>query len=302
VSTRPQARDRGFGGAALGLLLRGLGRLPAPARQALAAVLRWPGRWLLRRRWRVAAENLDRCFPGETPALQAARLQAHQQAFWTALLDLPRAWFAAPGRLAAEARIEGLQHLHEAEREGQGVLLLTGHLLHTEPGVRALVEALGAPIGIVVRRHDRHPIIERQVDAARRARLGPTFGKFETRGLLRHLRAGGRLVYLADQDFREAPAFVPFFGLPAATFAGIPDLLHAGHARLIFLAVRREADGHYRIRLEPAGQAPPVQDRQAFAAAYMAWLEAAVRLAPAQYLWLHRRFKTRPEPTTRHVQ
>jgi len=290
VNPRPPPQRGCPGGLLLGLLLRGLARLPGPLRNLLASLLEFPGRVLLRRRWRVARVNLARCFPGDP----SARLAEHRRAFWRALLDLPRAWFAPVGRLAAEARIEGLDHLREAEAAGQGVLLLSGHLLHTEPGLRALVEALAAPVGILIRRHDRHPCIERLVDGARRARLGPTFGKFETRHLLRHLREGGRVVYLADQDFRESPAFVPFFGIPAATFSGIPELLRAGRARLLFLAVHREATGGYAIRIEPTGLVPLLQDTTAFAAAYMALLEAAVRRDPAQYLWLHRRFKTRP--------
>jgi len=280
----------------LGLLLRALARAPEGLRRGLAAALAVPGRWLLRRRWRVAAANLARCFPGEPPDATAARLAAHRRAFWQAFTDQPRAWFAPAGRLAAEARIEGLEHLHAAAAAGQGVLLLTGHLLPTEPGLRAVVEALGGPVGLVIRRHHRHPCIERLVDGARRARLGPTFGKFETRALLRHLRDGGRVAYLADQDHREAPAFVPFFGIPAATFPSIPDLLRAGRARLLFLAVRREAGG-YAIRIAPTDLEPLQDDPVAFAAGYMALLEAAVREAPAQYFWMHQRFKTRPPQT-----
>lgn len=297
MSLRSPPRRWCLGGRLLGLLLRGLARLPALLRTLLATILGGPGRWLLRRRWRVAKANLARCFPDDpTPAL---RLAAHRRAFWRALLDLPRAWFAPAGRLAAEARIEGLGHLREAEAAGQGVLLLTGHLLHTEPGLRALVEVLAAPIGLVIRRHDRHPCIERLVDTARRTRLGPTFGKSETRHLLRHLRAGGRVAYLADQDFRDSPAFVPFFGVPAATFAGIPELLRAGRARLLFLAIHREAAGGYTIRIEPTGLEPLRDDPVAFAAGYLALLEVAVRRDPAQYHWLHRRFKTRPADEAR---
>jgi len=290
VSQQPPPRRWCLGSQLLGLLLGGLARLPAALRALLAVALDGPGRWLLRRRWRVAKANLARCFPDDPPL----RLADHRRAFWRALLDLPRAWFAPAGRLAAEARIEGLAHLREAEAAGQGVLLLTGHLLHTEPGLRALVEVLAAPIGLVIRRHDRHPCIERLIDTARRARLGPTFGKSETRHLLRHLREGGRVAYLADQDFRDSPAFVPFFGVPAATFAGIPELLRAGRARLLFLAIHREAAGGYTIRIEPTGLESLRDDTAAFAAGYMALLEAAVRRDPAQYLWLHRRFKTRP--------
>lgn len=280
-----------------GMLARGLGILagwPPSIHRRLAGVAERVFRRALSRRWRVADRNLEACFPGDDVEARAARLAAHRRSLWRAVFELLRAWFAPSSVLVGEAEIEGLDDLREAAAAGEGVLLLTGHLMHTELATRFLAEALDAPVGGVVRRYDRYPRLERLLDAARRARLGPTVGKFDARGMVRHLRVGGRLVYSADQDFRHGHVFVPFFGVPAATFAGIPQLLRAGRARLRFLSMARGPDGRYRVRVRPTGLETRLDDPEAFARGYMALLEDAVREAPDQYLWVHRRFKTRP--------
>jgi KDO2-lipid IV(A) lauroyltransferase len=285
---------RCIGWRALGACFALGARLPQRVLLGLGAVLAILMRPLLRSRWRIARVNLQLCFADEPEAARAARLGAHQRSLPIAVLELLRAWFAPSRSVAGLADVEGLEHLREAQARGQGVLLLTGHLMHTELATRFVAEALSAPVGGVVRRYDRHPCLEALLDAARCARLGPTLGKFDTRGMVRHLREGGRLVYSADQDFRHGQVFVPFFGVPAATLAGTPQLVRAGRATVRFLAMARGVDGRYRVCVTDPGLDALLDDPPAFAARYMQRLEDAVREAPDQYLWVHRRFKTRP--------
>lgn len=292
ATAAPEPRCLGW--RALGRVFAALARMPQPALLAAGAALGVAVRPVLARRWRVARINFALCFPAASAQDREARLAAHRRAVATAVLELLRAWFAPSSSLVGLADVEGLDRLREAQARGQGVLLLTGHLMHTELATRFVAEALGAPIGGVVRRYDRHPCLERLLDAARRRRLGPTVGKFDTRGMVRHLREGGRLVYSADQDFRHGHLFVPFFGTPAATFAGTPQLVRAGRAAVCFLAMARGADGRYLVRVSDPGLDVLLDDPVAFATRYMQVLEAAVREAPDQYLWVHRRFKTRP--------
>jgi KDO2-lipid IV(A) lauroyltransferase len=285
---------RCLGWRVVGVAARLIARWPQRVALATGALFALLLRPLLGGRRRVAAINLSLCFPSETAAFRRRLLRAHLRSLGVALVELLRA-FAAPRRaLEGLADVEGLQHLREAETRGQGVLLLTGHLMHSELAARFLVEAGSGPIASVVRRYDRHPCLERQIDAGRRSRLGPTIGKFDTRAMVRALRDGQRLAYLADQDFRANQVFVPFFGVPAATLAGIPQLVKAGRACVRFFDMARDADGRYRVRVIDPGLDALLDDPQAFAARYMQVLEAAVRRAPDQYLWIHRRFKTRP--------
>lgn len=277
----------------LDIVARGVARLPQPALLALGRALAWLFRPLLASRRRIAGINIALCFP----ALDAhARRRLRDASIVNTVigaLELVRAWFAPPRALAGLATVDGLEHLRDALARGQGVLLMCGHFTHTELAVRLLSEALGREVRVVVRRHN-NACLEAWFDRARAAVYGPTIGKKDVRALLRNLMDGQPVVYSADQNFTYQNAFVPFFGVPAATLTATPDLVRRANAVLLPFWYRREADGRYRIRIEPTWSGWPSGDPVADAARYMAELEAVVRECPEQYLWAHRRFKTRP--------
>jgi len=249
--------------------------------------------WPLARRRRIATVNIALCFPELDAPAQARLLREHLRATLMGILELLRAWCAPARVLRGSCDIEGLDALRAALAEGQGVLLLTGHFTMTELAVRLLGEALGRRMSSVVRRNNS-PCLEAELEHARQRNFQPTLAKKDLRGLLRALQAGEAVAYSADQDFSYRHAFIPFFGIPAATLLGTPELLARGNARMFALWPRRLPDGRYRLRLEPEWpgwrDAPPEEA----AATYMRALEVQVREAPEQYLWVHRRFKTRP--------
>ena len=274
----------------LAWLAAGLARLPQGALLALAGLLTtlaWP---LLARRRRVAATNLALCFPELDPAARARLLRANLRDTVMGLLELARAWLA-PASALPRVRIEGLAEVQATLAQGQGVYLLTSHFTHNELGVRLLAEALGRRPRVVVRRNNS-ACLEAEIERARRRVYGPTLEKKDLRGPIRALQQGELLVTSGDQDFSYNHAFVPFFGVPAATLLGAAQVAARGRARVFLSWPRREPDGSYTLRLEAAPwmDATPAEA----AAAYMRALEAQVRTAPAQYLWVHRRFKTRP--------
>ena len=268
-------------------------RLPQPALLALGRGLAWLAWPLLSSRRRIASINIALCFPELDAARQAALVRESVVNTVVGAFELVRAWHAPSRVLAGLARIEGLEHLREALARGQGVLLMCGHFTHTELAVRLLGEALGRPVRVVVRRHN-NACLERWFDEARAAVFGPTIGKKDVRALLRNLGDGQPVVYSADQNFTYQNAFVPFFGVPAATLTATPALLQRSGALLLPFWYRRDGDGRYVIRIEPTWPGWPSGDPAADAARYMQELEAVVRECPGQYLWAHRRFKTRP--------
>jgi KDO2-lipid IV(A) lauroyltransferase len=267
---------------------------PQPRLLRLGRALSWLLWPFLRSRRRIAAVNFELCFAQESAAVRSKLLRANLRATVTGALELLRAWHAPPSALHGLAEIEGIERLRAALQRGQGVLLFTGHFTHTELAVRLLVEALGRPVRVVVRENNS-ACLERWFSAARRQVFAEPILKKDLRGLLRALQAGEPVVYSADQNFTYQHAFVPFFGVPAATLATVPQLVERGRAVLLPFWFHRDDQGRYRLRIEAPWQAWPSGDARADAARYMRELETVVRAHPEQYLWMHRRFKTRPD-------
>ncbi len=279
--------------APLDLLAAAVARLPQAILLGLGTlltVLLWP--WMGKRR-RYARANLALCFPELDPAQRERLLRANLRATVTGALELLRAWYAPASALQGLAEVEGLEHLRAATASGRGVLLFGGHFTHSELSARLLEEVSGQPVHVVVRRNN-HRCIEAMFDRARRRAFAGTIAKKDVRGLLRSLSRGGVVAYSADQNFTYQNAFVPFFGVPAATLTATPDLARRGKAVVLPFWCHRGDDGRYRLRIEPQWAGWPSNDADADAARYMRELEQVVRQHPEQYLWVHRRFKTRP--------
>jgi KDO2-lipid IV(A) lauroyltransferase len=269
-------------------------RLPQPLLVACGRALAWAATWPLASRRRIARINTALCFPGLEP--RAHRRIADEAGInaVVGLFELMKAWHAPAASVRGLARIDGLEHLRAALADGRGVLLVTGHFTHYEIAMRLIGDALGRPLRYVARPHN-HACLQAWIEASRQRVFGPTLGKKKLREpLAEQLRAGEPVCWLGDQDFSHGHAFVPFFAVPAATVTALPELARAGGAAVLPFWPRRDADGRYTIRIEPQWPGWPTGDAGADAARYMAELEKAVRECPEQYLWTHKRFKTRP--------
>ncbi|HEX7803693.1 MAG TPA: lysophospholipid acyltransferase family protein [Pseudoxanthomonas sp.] len=277
----------------LELLAKSIARLPQSALLRLGSLLAVLMRPLLGKRRRYACINLALCFPELDDAQRRRLLRENLRATATGALELLRAWYAPTSALEGLAEVEGLEHLRAAADSGRGVLLFGGHFTHSELAARLLQQASGQPVHVVVRRNNNR-CLEAMFDGARRRAFAGTIAKKDVRGLLRTLSQGGVVAYSADQNFTYQNAFVPFFGIPAATLTATPDLARRGKAVVLPFWFHRGDDGRYRLRIEPQWSGWPSDDPAADAARYMRELEQVVRQHPEQYLWVHRRFKTRP--------
>lgn len=196
---------------------------------------------------------------------------------------------------------EGVDAMKEAVAAGTGAILVTGHFGNWEIG-GAAIAARGIPLDVVARRQS-NPLFDRLINAARE-RLGMRIiqRRDATRQLLRTLREGRVLALVADQDARRAGVFVPFLGRPASTFRGPAVLALRSSAPVFIGTARRRPDGHYDVRVRPIPR-PSGDDPERLVleltAAHTAALEAAVRDAPEQYFWHHRRWKTAPPAAER---
>ena len=139
-------------------------------------------------------------------------------------------------------------------------------------------------------------VFERAVLRARLRYADAMFTKEDIRGTIRYLKRGGTVWYAPDQDMRgKDSVFAPFFGVAAATITATHHLARLSGAAVIPFFHRRNAGGGYALRLEAPLDGFPSADVVADTARVNACIERMVRAAPEQYLWVHKRFKTRPD-------
>ncbi len=297
---------------------------PPPFRLALLSPLHWPawlglgliwllarvprralmrgGRalgWLIARlpgeRRRVAAANLALCFPQLSATEQQALLEDNLRDAGSMLVEFALAWMGSDAAIARiPVTLEGLEHLHAARAAGHGVLLVGAHFSHLELCARLVSRRIA--IAGMYREH-ADAAFEWAIKRARLRYAEAMFSKDELRATIRHLKNGGTLWYAPDQDMRGKDAvFAPFFGIPASTITATHHLARLSGARVIAFFHQRTADG-YAIRLEAPLDNFPSPDVVADTTRINADIERMVRAAPAQYLWLHKRFKTQPAGT-----
>ncbi len=263
--------------AALG---RGLGRLL----YALAGSRR-----------RIALRNLELCFPEQAIAEREAIAREHFQWLGRSILERGLLWYASPERLKRLIRIEGDVQL--AERSERPVMWLVPHFM--------ALDVAGASV-LLFQKRKGISIYQEQSNAAmdaviRRGRLrlgnAEIFPRDDSaKALVRAIKRGDAFFNLPDMDFgaRDA-AFVPFFGVKAATLLA-PSRLARALDMVVqpVIAVALPGGQGYRVTFQPAWQHFPSDDPLADTAALNRWIEDEIRRNPAQYLWVHKRFKTRP--------
>ncbi len=276
-------------------VLRWLAALPYRAQMRVAWLLApWLARAVPKRR-AIAAANVALCFPELDAAAQARLTEANMRSTAVGLFESSMAWFAPLRVTRGSTTATGIEHLHAALAGGRGALCLFNHFTSIELGGRLLSEALGSPMRQMVRRHN-HPGVEAVIDAGRRDFCAETIEKHELPGLLAALKAGHAVGYAPDQNFNRHMAFVPFFGQPAATLTTTSRIARLTRAPVLCCWVIRNPSGFgYQLTVDPPLAQFPGKDPVADTARIIALLESKVRTAPEQYLWAHRRFKTRPE-------
>jgi KDO2-lipid IV(A) lauroyltransferase len=192
-------------------------------------------------------------------------------------------------------RYEGLENYQQAKARGRGVLVATAHLGNWE--FSAFAHALlTEPMAVVARPMD-NPLLDDVVTRYRTMSGNQVIGRGQNflRPLMETLRDNGAVGILADQNVTaDRGVFVEFFGRKACVDAGLVRLAHrTGAAVVPGYALWSEAEGRYVLHFEP--EIEMSGDAQADTQAVQARLEAAIRRAPEQWLWIHRRWKTRPE-------
>jgi KDO2-lipid IV(A) lauroyltransferase len=271
-----------------------IARLPYRALLALGRLLGAVTATLPGERRHVAQRNLELCFPELAPVARAQLLRASLADLGLMLVEFAQAWMASDRGIArVPCAIDGLEHLQQCRQQGRGVLLVGAHFSHLELCARLVSRRIG--IAGMYRIMD-NPAFEWMVLRARLRYADAMFAKEDLRATVKYLKRGGIVWYAPDQDMRGKDAvFVPFFGVPAATITATHHLARLSGAAVIPFFHRRRDDGAgYAIRLQAPLENFPSTDVVADTARVNAAIQVMVREAPAQYLWVHKRFKSRP--------
>ncbi len=276
----------------LGLLPRPVARFMGASFAAAAYAVRTPLR-------RSAMFNLRLAFPDWTNAQRRRAIRGMiRQVGWMAgeFSQFPK---YTPEKIERIVIVDGFENFDAARRRGKGVLFLTGHMSAWElaPFAQALY---GHPLHFLVR-----PIANKRVDAlinGYRCRSGnqPIEKNRSARAILKVLGEGGTVGVLADHNTDiEESVFVDFFGVPASTTSGLARIALRTDAAVVpgFLSWD-ESRRKYRLRFEPAvelartanEESDVIENTQRFTRV----IEDFVRAHPDQWLWVHKRWKTRP--------
>lgn len=244
-------------------------------------------------RRRITETNLRLCFPELDATERQALARRVFEAVTQGALELCVAWLNPKRGRRHRVRVEGAEHFHAALAEGRGLVLLGAHFAVMDIIAAELVN-LG-PVDVMYRKN-RNPVWEWVQVCGRGHYFDGVLERKALRPTLRALKAGRAIWYAADQDYGpKHSVFAPFFGVPAATITATAQLArHNGSPVLPMSQHRNAADRTWTIRFEPPLADFPSGDAHRDAATVNQAIEQAVRSCPEQYLWLHRRFKTRP--------
>ncbi len=263
----------------------------APIGRGLGAVLYV----VVAKRRRIALRNLELCFPQTPPAERESLAREHFRWLGRSILERGLLMYAPRERLRRLIRVEGDVGL--AERSTRPVMWLVPHFIGLDVAGSSVL-LFQSRKGISIYQAQSDPVMDAAIRRGR-LRLGNAeiFPRDDSgRALFRAIRRGDAFFNLPDMDFGERDAaFVPFFGIPAATLLAPSRLARA--LKMVVQPVVAEilpGGAGYRVRFLPPWSDFPTDDALADTAAMNRWIESEIRRDPAQYLWVHKRFKTRP--------
>jgi KDO2-lipid IV(A) lauroyltransferase len=245
-------------------------------------------------RKKVAERNLALCFPEMEEAEREQLLRKNFESAGIALLETAMGWWWPDWRVKKKFKVVGLEHIEQAKAEGHGVFLLALHNLCTEIAARGF--GLNHKLVIFYRPHNNQLMEFFQYRGRGRSNKY-MLGKRDIKGLIRAIRDGESSLYLPDQDYgRNRSIFVPFFNVKdTASTTGTLIFARQKNTKTFVLIPNRNDDGSgYTVTITPALDNFPTDDDINDVTRVNQEIEKAVMRKPEQYLWLHRRFKTRP--------
>ncbi|MFE8072197.1 lipid A biosynthesis acyltransferase [Marinobacteraceae bacterium S3BR75-40.1] len=273
--------------------LRLIAFLPHNGKQRLGTWLGLLTYKLAGKRRHIAETNIRACFPEKTPEEQRELVKDTFIATSKGYVESTIAWWGNIQPYVDHLQVYGLEHLREAERRGKGVLLLGGHF--------SILDFAGPLANSVFNfnymfRPNNNRLFNAMIERGRLNFSGHAFTKKQLHDMIAFMQEGHVVWYGCDQDFgRRNSVFAPFFGIQTATLTTPTWIARKSNATVLQISQLRHEGKTYSIHFSPIYESFAELDDAAAAALMNQELERVIRLAPEQYLWVHRRFKTRPE-------
>lgn len=268
--------------------------LPLGAQAAFGNALGSLLYWLIPERRRVTRVNLASCFPHMDPAARERLARAHFRAFTRSFVEHGLLWWAPRERIRRLIRLEGLEQL-KALGDTPAILFVP-HFVGLDAGGTRVTSEVDI-VAMFARQKD--PLFTRLLRHGR-TRFGNQRMVSRQEGVRAAIQAMRRekrpFYYLPDLDHGPRNAiFVPFFGVPAATVPGLSRIAKLAGAKVLPCVTRMLPGGQgYVARIEAPWQDFPTDDVEADTRRMNAYIERVALEMPEQYLWMHKRFKTRP--------
>lgn len=281
--------------ARLGLTLaKAIVWLPRPMQYGLGRVL---GKLLYRfgkRRRHIAEVNVALCFPELSKDEQHTLVKKVFAENAIGFIETAVSWFRKPSYSYQDITVEGLEHLEAAKKLGRGVILVGSHFSTLDLG--GLLVAAHTKLDASYR-PQKNKLINDVMIKSRQGFLERVISHKNMREVLKSLKDGHVLWYAPDQDYgRKVSVFAPFFGINAATIKFTAKLAKFNNSPVVILGHYRKADDSgYVVSYSKALEGFPSGDDVADATQVNEGIEREIRKCPEQYMWVHRRFKTRPE-------
>lgn len=270
-----------------------LAHLPFPLQLAIGRVIGILFYHLGRHRRHITEVNIRLCFPELDATAQQKLVRDIFIANGIGIVESAMGWWLDTRVWRNRTTFIGLEHLEKAKQQGRGVVMIGAHFTTLDFAGTLLTQVMEFD---VTYRENKNALFD-YIMKARRFRFAKhVIHRHDIRGMMRSLKNNGIVWYAPDQDYgAEHSVFVPFFGVNAATITITSRLAKMNHSPVLFVAHYRNSDNSgYVLELTPILDNFPTDDDVADATRINKILEHYIRKQPDQYLWLHRRFKTRP--------
>lgn len=267
-------------------------QLPYPVFYQLGKGLGLLSQFIVKRRRRIAKRNLELCFPDKTEIEIEKMVRENFISVGVAIFETGMAWFWSDKRLKKRSSIEGYESIQQVQKKG--ALLVGIHFLTLELGARIL--GMKAP-GVGIYRPNDNPVLDYIQLKGRLKSNKYMLDRYNTKGMIRALKQGELVWYAPDHDYgKKSSVFAPFFAVEkAATTIGTKLLIKFADPYIIPFAPIRLPNGHYVVSVSNVLFPFVTEDEVEIAAQMNQVIEKEILKAPTQYMWLHRRFKTRPD-------